>query len=308
MTSQVANPPVQSIRLLFSALLLVMLLSALDQTIVSTALPTIVGELGGLDKLSWVVTAYILSSTIAVPLYGKFGDLFGRKIVLQVAIGLFLVGSALCGLAQNMTQLVLMRGLQGLGGGGLMVISMAAGFDNRCEAVRENVLRLHILANSDSEEDQALKLRVRDAILRETAESFARSGSREETGRLARALLPKIEETARATLEAAGCTDAVRAGLVHMYFDTREYDGTILPAGYYDAVRIELGRAEGRNWWCVVFPTLCVPASSEGFQETAEASGLSSQLAGTLTREEGEYEIRFQFLDWLGQVKNWLHS
>ncbi|QMH61315.1 MFS transporter [Klebsiella pneumoniae] len=117
MTSQVANPPVQSIRLLFSALLLVMLLSALDQTIVSTALPTIVGELGGLDKLSWVVTAYILSSTIAVPLYGKFGDLFGRKIVLQVAIGLFLVGSALCGLAQNMTQLVLMRGLQGLFGG-----------------------------------------------------------------------------------------------------------------------------------------------------------------------------------------------
>ncbi|MBN0416161.1 MFS transporter, partial [Pseudomonas aeruginosa] len=83
----------QSIRLLFSALLLVMLLSALDQTIVSTALPTIVGELGGLDKLSWVVTAYILSSTIAVPLYGKFGDLFGRKIVLQVAIiGIIAVG------------------------------------------------------------------------------------------------------------------------------------------------------------------------------------------------------------------------
>ncbi|MCS2162347.1 MFS transporter [Scandinavium sp. H11S7] len=117
---------VKSIRLLFSALLLVMLLSALDQTIVSTALPTIVGELGGLDKLSWVVTAYILTSTIVVPLYGKFGDLFGRKRVLQIAIVLFLVGSALCGLAQNMTQLVLMRALQGLGGGGLMVISMAA--------------------------------------------------------------------------------------------------------------------------------------------------------------------------------------
>lgn len=126
MTSEIAARPAPSIRLLFSALLLVMLLSALDQTIVSTALPTIVGELGGLDKLSWVVTAYILSSTIVVPLYGKFGDLFGRKIVLQVAIVLFLVGSALCGLAQNMTQLVLMRALQGLGGGGLMVISMAA--------------------------------------------------------------------------------------------------------------------------------------------------------------------------------------
>ena len=115
-----------SVRLLFSALMLVMLLAALDQTIVSTALPTIVGELGGLEKLSWVVTSYLLASTIVVPLYGKFGDLLGRKIVLQTAIILFLLGSVLCGLAQNMTQLILMRALQGLGGGGLMVVTMAA--------------------------------------------------------------------------------------------------------------------------------------------------------------------------------------
>ncbi|MGF6598043.1 EmrB/QacA subfamily drug resistance transporter [Paraburkholderia sp. GAS448] len=118
-----AHPP---IRILFPALLLVMLLAALDQTIVSTALPTIVGELGGLESLSWVVTAYLLTSTIVVPLYGKFGDLFGRKIVLQTAIVLFLIGSALCGVAQNMTQLILLRALQGLGGGGLLVITMAA--------------------------------------------------------------------------------------------------------------------------------------------------------------------------------------
>ncbi|WP_246270678.1 MDR family MFS transporter [Paraburkholderia solisilvae] len=117
------RPP---IRLLFPALLLVMLLAALDQTIVSTALPTIVGELGGLGSLSWVVTAYLLTSTIVVPLYGKFGDLFGRKVVLQTSIVLFLIGSALCGVAQNMTQLVLLRALQGLGGGGLLVITMAA--------------------------------------------------------------------------------------------------------------------------------------------------------------------------------------
>jgi EmrB/QacA subfamily drug resistance transporter len=117
------HPP---IRLLFPALLLVMLLAALDQTIVSTALPTIVGELGGLNNLSWVVTAYLLTSTIVVPLYGKFGDLFGRKIVLQAAIVLFLVGSALCGLARNMTQLIVLRALQGLGGGGLLVVTMAA--------------------------------------------------------------------------------------------------------------------------------------------------------------------------------------
>lgn len=115
-----------SLRLLLGALMLVMLLSALDQTIVSTALPTIVSELGGIDKLSWIVTAYTLSSTIVVPLYGKFGDLLGRKKVLIFSIIVFLGGSALCGLAQNMTQLIFTRAFQGLGGGGLIVISMAA--------------------------------------------------------------------------------------------------------------------------------------------------------------------------------------
>ena len=114
-----------SIRMIFGALFLVLLLAALDQTIVSTALPTIVGELGGLTHLSWVVTAYLLSSTVVTPLYGKFGDLHGRKVVLQVAIVVFLVGSALCGLAQNMVQLIVFRGLQGIGGGGLIVITIA---------------------------------------------------------------------------------------------------------------------------------------------------------------------------------------
>ena len=115
----------QSIKLIFGALLLVMLLASLDQTIVSTALPTIVGEFGGLEHLSWIVTAYMLATTVVTPLYGKLGDLFGRKIVLQVAILLFLAGSALCGLANSMGQLILFRALQGLGGGGLMVTSMA---------------------------------------------------------------------------------------------------------------------------------------------------------------------------------------
>jgi EmrB/QacA subfamily drug resistance transporter len=110
----------------FGGLMLVLLMAALDQTIVATALPTIVGDLGGLNQISWVVTAYLLAQTAVTPLYGKLGDLYGRKIVLQAALVLFLIGSALCGLSQNMTELILFRGLQGLGGGGLIVGTMAA--------------------------------------------------------------------------------------------------------------------------------------------------------------------------------------
>src|SRR6185503_4019417 len=92
---------------------------------VSTALPTIVGDLGGIEHLSWVVTAYLLASTVVGPVYGKLGDLYGRKIVLQTAIVIFLVGSVLCGIAQNMAELIAFRALQGLGGGGLIVTTMA---------------------------------------------------------------------------------------------------------------------------------------------------------------------------------------
>jgi EmrB/QacA subfamily drug resistance transporter len=125
MTEPPASEHQQRFRLIFAALLLVLLLASLDQTIVSTALPTIVGDLGGVSHLSWVVTAYLLASTIVAPLYGKLGDLYGRKLVLQVAITLFLVGSALCGISQNMPELIAFRALQGLGGGGLMVTTTA---------------------------------------------------------------------------------------------------------------------------------------------------------------------------------------
>lgn len=119
------NRSTRSVLVAIGALLLGMLLAALDQTIVSTALPTIVSDLGGLDHLSWVVTAYLLASTAATPLWGKLGDQYGRKRLFQIAIVIFLIGSALCGIAQNMPQLIGFRALQGLGGGGLIVLSMA---------------------------------------------------------------------------------------------------------------------------------------------------------------------------------------
>jgi EmrB/QacA subfamily drug resistance transporter len=117
--------PAPRVRLIFGALMLVILLASLDQTIVATALPTIVGELGGLQHLSWVVTAYLLASTITGPLYGKFGDLYGRKKTLQVAIVIFLIGSMLCGIAQNMPELIAFRAIQGLGAGGLITTTIA---------------------------------------------------------------------------------------------------------------------------------------------------------------------------------------
>ena len=105
----------------FAALMLGMFLAALDQTIVSTALPTIVGDLGGLNHLSWVVTSYLLASTVSTPIYGKLGDMYGRKPIFLAAIVIFLVGSMLAGLSQSMTELIGFRFLQGAGAGGLMV-------------------------------------------------------------------------------------------------------------------------------------------------------------------------------------------
>ena len=108
--------------IVFSGLMLVLLLAALDNTIVATALPTIVSDLGGLEHRAWVTSAYLLAQTAVTPLYGKLGDLYGRKPVLQTAVLLFLAGSALCGMAQSMDELIAFRAIQGLGAGGLIVL------------------------------------------------------------------------------------------------------------------------------------------------------------------------------------------
>src|SRR3954453_14153888 len=131
MSSATADPTARprlevNVPVVFGGLMLVLLLAALDQTIVATALPTIVGDFGGLEHISWVVSAYLLAQTAVTPLYGKLGDLLGRKVVLQSAIVLFLAGSALCGAAQGMTELIVFRAIQGLGGGGLIVLTQAA--------------------------------------------------------------------------------------------------------------------------------------------------------------------------------------
>src|SRR4051812_8736767 len=119
--------PRRQILTTFAGLLLAMLLASLDQTIVATALPTIVGDLGGLDQLSWVVTAYLLGATVSMPLWGRISDLYGRKQLFQAAIVVFLAGSALSGLAGTLGQLIGFRALQGLGAGGVMTLAVAIG-------------------------------------------------------------------------------------------------------------------------------------------------------------------------------------
>lgn len=123
--SDVQHKNPQNTMLILVSIGLLLLLAALDQTIVSTALPTIVADLGGLNHLSWVVTAYILASTVSAPIYGKLGDLYGRRNIVFISIGLFLTGSVLCGMAQSMTFLILARAVQGLGGGGLFVLALS---------------------------------------------------------------------------------------------------------------------------------------------------------------------------------------
>src|SRR5436190_17113429 len=124
-TTTTDRPRDRRFALTFTGLLLAMLLASLDQTIVSTALPTIVRDLGGIDDLSWVVTGYLLTATVSTPLWGRISDLYGRKRLFQAAIAIFLAGSALSGLAQSLGELIGFRALQGLGAGGLMTLAMA---------------------------------------------------------------------------------------------------------------------------------------------------------------------------------------
>lgn len=184
----------------------------------------------------------------------------------------------------------------------ILILDSFSTFAAQCADIRENVLRLHILANSDSVEDQELKLRVRDRILQETDSLFYLSDSLETAEEKAQESLPRIEEIARDELLKWGCNDEVQAELTHMFFDTRVYEDFTMPAGYYDAVRVTIGDAKGHNWWCVLYPALCVPAASED----GEAA-----LARTLTEGEREiveskpeYEVRFYAVELFERVKD----
>ena len=174
------------------------------------------------------------------------------------------------------------------------------------QRLREELIRLHVVAASDSDEDQALKLRVRDAVVERLEDAMADLTDAEQAKAYLQENLPKIENLANQVLQEAGCTDTVQVSLAVEEFATRVYDTFTLPAGLYDSLRIIIGEGEGHNWWCVVFPSLCIPATSDGFEDTAAGAGFPDSLTGALEGEDG-YEVRFFLLDALGRFENLIH-
>lgn len=144
-----------------------------------------------------------------------------------------------------------------------LVLTPLARFGGECRQLEQEVLRLHILANSDSPRDQQVKLAVRDAVLAGTGELFSSADTLEAAEQKAAENLPLIEQLARAELARQGSNTPVKAELANMYFNTRYYDNATMPAGRYDALRLTIGEGAGKNWWCVVFPPLCVEVAAK---------------------------------------------
>ena len=171
-------------------------------------------------------------------------------------------------------------------------------FAEQCEDIRTEVLRLHIPANSDSEYDQDMKLMLRDFVLEKYGSELSDSGTVSAAIADAKALLPEIERACSEFLAANGADYTAKAELCEMYFSTRVYENVTLPAGTYTALRITLGSGEGRNWWCVMFPPLCIPAAAEMRQEAENALPDVLVSSGKSEKVEIKFAI-FEFFKWI---------
>lgn len=195
----------------------------------------------------------------------------------------------------------------------LVALALVAGVVYMCSVIsdkkqlEEQVLRLHVVAASDSEADQAVKLKVKDAVIASVEEAMDQAEDKEEAEVSINAMLVQLEAVANAVLDAEGVSDRATVTLAQEEFPIREYDTFTLPAGVYDSLRVTIGSGEGHNWWCVVFPSLCVPAATEEVEDVAAGAGFSDTLSGAITGQE-RYEVRFLLLDWLGRVENFLHK
>lgn len=173
-------------------------------------------------------------------------------------------------------------------------------FSANCEDVCGDVLRLHIPANSDGEEDQAVKLELRDVLLEKYGSVLAECDGLDSAKQRVRELLPEIERTANVFLLERGFDYGAKAELCEMWFSTREYDRLILPAGNYTALRVTLGSGEGHNWWCVIFPQLCLPAVSER-EEPDPPDNEAEQVLETFGKPQ-KVTVKFALFEWLTKL------
>ena len=173
------------------------------------------------------------------------------------------------------------------------------------QRLNEELIRLHVVANSDRVEDQELKLLVRDAIITSLRQALADVRDTEQAKEYLQENLPKLQELANKTLDAAGSAQQAVVTLCREGFPTRQYNTFSVPGGIYEDLRVTIGDGAGKNWWCVVFPSLCVPQTSQGFSDTAAGAGFPDALSGALTGEE-PYQIRFYLLDKLGELEKFL--
>ncbi len=183
-----------------------------------------------------------------------------------------------------------------------ILVGSFSAFASDCSAIRESVLRLHILANSDSDEDQALKLKVRDRILEETGDLFENASDLENAESSAANSLELVRSIAEDEVRKQGYDYPVRAELCNMFFETRQYDDITMPAGRYDAVRITIGEAKGHNWWCVLYPPMCIPAA----QPKQELGDVLTEDGMEVVTSKPKYEVRFACVELFERIKETL--
>ena len=183
----------------------------------------------------------------------------------------------------------------------VFLISGAVSLQNR-DQLADKVVRLHILANSDSEEDQALKLRVRDRVLERATELLEQTGDRREAADVLQSHLPELERIAAEEISDCGYEYDVTAEVVNTMFPTKEYDGFTLPAGEYLALRIIIGEGNGHNWWCVVFPPLCTTAAAD-VPASALAAGFDEEEVALVTEENEGYVLEFKAMEWWEAIR-----
>lgn len=160
----------------------------------------------------------------------------------------------------------------------------------------DKLVRLHVVANSDGERDQQLKLMVRDAVL-EASQGYSAGDD---------GLIPRMQAAAERTLRENGCLDQATVIRTRMWFDTREYDTFSLPAGYYNALRVTIGSGEGHNWWCVLFPPLCAGACESDLAEIGKEAGLTDDEIALISEKEAPYVIRFKIVEVWNKLVKWL--